>query len=127
MSSAIGNKAPVKKLYIEQGTDWYHDFTINNPDGTPMDLTGKTLRGQMRSKALANTIAATFVFTVNNPTTGSGRVSLSNSVTNVLQAGEKITDQQSQYEYDFEWVDDATDLVTRWLQGSAIVYRGVTR
>lgn len=127
MSNSIGNKAPIKALYIEQGSDWRHSFTINNPDGTPMNLTGKTLRGQMRSKALASSIAATFVFTVPNPTSGSGVVSLSNSITAGLAAGEDLGEKASKYDYDFEMVDDATNFVTRWMQGPAVVYRNVTR
>ena len=45
--------------------------TLKNPDGTPVDLAGATLRGQVRRKASDPVVAASFVFTNAAPATGS--------------------------------------------------------
>jgi hypothetical protein len=125
-SDRIGNEAPTKTIYIEQGSDWSVDFTINNPNNTPMNLTGVTFSGQLRKPALSTTLAASFVFTIVNASLGQGRVSLTAATTRALKAGEYQSVKDSIYAFDFEMID-ASGKTRRWLQGPAIVYREVTR
>src|SRR5215467_13970444 len=47
-------------LKVYQGDDTYLDLTVNNPDGTPADLTGRTAVAQIRPSARAAQTAAAF-------------------------------------------------------------------
>lgn len=49
-------------ICVNQGDDWAGQVTVNNCDGTPMDLTGYTVHAQMRSGPADQTwrIAACF-------------------------------------------------------------------
>ena len=38
----------VVSLYNIVGKDWYINFQVNNPDGTPVDFTGYTAKLQLR-------------------------------------------------------------------------------
>jgi hypothetical protein len=65
---------------ITQGSDYQDTVQINQDNGTPMDLTGYTVRSQLRR---ANgDLAATFACSVPTPTSGS----ISRSLTAVQTA-----------------------------------------
>jgi hypothetical protein len=39
---------PAVNITIEQGTDFENVYTVTNPDGTPLDLTGYTANAKIR-------------------------------------------------------------------------------
>ncbi|CAB4211853.1 hypothetical protein UFOVP1419_37 [uncultured Caudovirales phage] len=45
----------VTNLKFDQGATWYKEFTDTNDDGSPFDLTGYSVRGQMR-KSYGSTV-----------------------------------------------------------------------
>lgn len=53
-------------LYIEQGADWFQDFPIDNPDGTPRDITGAHAALQIRSALGSPTAIVTMTDAIGN-------------------------------------------------------------
>jgi hypothetical protein len=49
---------------IDQGADWYINFTYENPAGTPVNLTGATAALQIRTSPLAKTAVLTLTSAV---------------------------------------------------------------
>ena len=76
---------PVVNIVIEQGADYNEVFTVNNPDGTPMDLSGYTAVATIK-KYPSSPIFTPFSVGI---VTAAGQVVLSvaNTVTNVLNPG----------------------------------------
>jgi hypothetical protein len=101
--------------------------TLKNPDGTLVNLTGCTPRGQIRKKALDATVVATFAMTLAPvPTDGWYEFSLTDEQTQAIPCGDKITDQASTYEYDIE-LEFATGEVRCTFFGIVRVHAGATR
>lgn len=72
-------------IVIEQGTDYQEVFTVNNPDGSPLDLTGHT--GVAKIRKFPESAAST-PFTVGIVSAaGQVVVSLANTTTTNLKAG----------------------------------------
>lgn len=53
---------------ITQGSDYNDTVQVNQANGTPVDLTGYTVRSQLRS--VTGSLAATFTCTITSPATG---------------------------------------------------------
>lgn len=72
-------------IVIEQGIDYQEVFTVNNPDGTPLDLSGHT--GVAKIRKFPESAAST-PFTVGIVSdAGQVVVSLSNTTTSELKSG----------------------------------------
>lgn len=130
--------------YANTGRRWDHEMrqggtwgpfkhTLRNPDvspgvpGAPIDLTGCTLRGQVRRKALDATVVATMNITYASPRTlGWYTFSLTDEQTAAITCGDKLTDAASLYEYDVE-LEDASGQVFCLLYGDIRVKAEVTR
>lgn len=96
-------------------------------DGTPVDLTGAQVRGQIRRTALDGAVVAQFLTELApNPALGWYQFSLSDEQTAAIPCGAKITDPQSVYEWDIE-VEDAIGRVRCAFWGTVRVKAGVTR
>ena len=101
--------------------------TLKNPDGSALDLTGSTVRGQVRKKPSDTAIAAAFDCALVPPATGgSYTFGLSAASTAALPAGVTLAEPASLYEYDIELVD-SLGRVNPMLYGSLKVFREVTR
>ena len=111
--------AGLLNILIEQGTTFSRTITINATESTLLDLTGKTLRGQIRRRLSDAEPAATFTFTIANQTTNTGEAQWS------LTAAETAALTADTHRYDIELVDGTT--VTRLLEGEAFVSGEVTR
>lgn len=72
-------------IVIEQGTDYSEVFTVNNPDGTPLDLTGYNGTAKIR-KFPESTSSTSFGVGIVS-TAGQVVVSLANTVTSGLSGG----------------------------------------
>ncbi len=106
-------------ILIEQGSTFSKNLTIYSSGTTPLNLTGKTLRGSVRYRLQDATPALTFTFTNDNQTTNPGKC--------LMTATATLTDAltQSKGVYDVELVDGAT--VTRLLEGDVFISLSVTR
>lgn len=85
--------------------------------GTPINITGRTYRAQIRSSATSDIIKATFTCTVTNGAAG--------QVTCVLPVSESTLLAPGLYEWDLE--ENASGTVTTLLYGKVTVTADVTR
>lgn len=111
--------ATVRNFVIDQGTTFSLSITISDFTDTPIDLTGYTLRSQMRKSYYSNTSTA-FTVTSPNPSNGEILLSLTATQTSALKFG--------RYVYDIEIVSPAPESeVKRVLEGIVTVNPEVTR
>ena len=111
---------PAAKLNmtIEQGTTWSKGLELNRPDGSALDLTGHSFRGQMRATFGSADPAATFTCGIVEAAAGTVSIALDENTTTGIPAGS--------YVYDIEMVKpDGT--VIRLMEGKIQVTPEVTR
>ena len=107
---------------IDQGADWFINFTYENPAGTPVNLTGATAALQIRTSPLAKTAVLTLTSAVGGgititPLTGLIACQATFTQTTVITNG--------RYAYDLEITQNG--IVTRLVQGTIEVSPQVTR
>lgn len=124
-TTAIGSIGKQQNLVVRQGADFSFTARLKNPDGTPMDLTGATVRAQMRPTAASSTFVA-FTVTILDPLNGRFVIALSAAQTAPLACGESLTDPKSRWAWDLE-IQDSLGRVIPLLHGVASVFREVTR
>ena len=109
---------------IDQGADWYFDVTYQNPNGTPINLTGYTAACQLRS--LPNSPSAVLTLTTQNG--GITITPLSGIVALHATAIQTMAIDEGNYFYDVEIYSSANpSVVTRLVQGQITVSAEVTR
>ena len=91
--------------------------TITTDGTTPVNITGRTYRAQIRSQADSTTIKATFTCTVTNGAAG--------QVTCILSATSSAALSAGLYYWDLE--ENASGTVTTILAGTVTVLADVTR
>jgi hypothetical protein len=121
--------AATYNLFIDQGSDFAVDLVIKE-NGSAMDLTNYSGRGQLRSTHESTTIAAYFKVTKTNPTGGALKVEIPNgnwtdSGGTPRQGSKDIP--AGQYVYDLEIFTNADGVVKRIMQGTATINPEVTR
>lgn len=127
MSSSIGYYGEKLDLLIRQGADFGPVLGILlNPNLTPVNLTGCTVRGQIRRRALDAVVVATLVCVITDAPAGKYTFGLPLAVTTAMAAGARPEDPLSRYEWDLELLD-ALGRVTPLRYGSVVVLREVTR
>jgi len=107
---------------IDQGADWYINFTYEQPAGTPVNLTGYTAALQIRTSPLA----ATAVLSL---TTGSG-ITITGATGLIAvhaTAAQTAAILNGKYSYDLEITAPITSVVTRIVQGTIEVSAQTTR
>jgi hypothetical protein len=104
-------------LYIDQGTDFAVAINVFDNDGTSKDLTGYTVRSQLRKSYDSKTNVA-FVAQVTSAIDGEITLSMSNLVNGALKSG--------RYVYDVETIT-SSNVVTRIVEGLCMINPGVTR
>lgn len=122
----IGNLGSKLNLDIRQGGTFSATVTLTNPDATPVDLTGATVRGQLRKTALDAAVVATFDVTITDAVNGVFEYGLTDEDTAGITAGEQPTEDASLYVWDME-LEDTLGRVTPLFYGTATVLREVTR
>jgi hypothetical protein len=114
--------AGLYNVTIDQGADWFLDVTYEDPNGTPINLANYTAALQLRS--LPNSPSAVLTLTTANGgiviTSATGLVSIRATA---VQTG---AIDEGDYVYDLE-ITSSTSVVTRLIQGQAIVSAQVTR
>jgi hypothetical protein len=109
-------------IVIDQGADWFLNVTYQNPNGTAVDLDGYTAAMQVRSFPQSPTAVLTL-------TTDEGIVITGNTGLISLHATNEQTAivDEGNYYYDLEITDPMTSIITRLIQGQAVVSAQVTR
>ena len=102
---------PEVNITIEQGTDYEDVFTVRNPNGTPLDLTGYSASAAVKKFSTSTTSTP---FTV-GIVTAAGQVVLSmgNTISNALDSG--------RYYFDVVITATGTGKITKIIKGSALV------
>ena len=114
-------------LLVKQGsTLGPFRVTLLNADQTPVNLTGCTVRGHVRKKALSADIAALFAVSITEATAGKFEFGLPDEITAAIPAGETLKDPLSLYVWDME-LEDALGRVMPLYYGDCKVFREVTR
>ena len=109
----------VSNLVINTGATFTQKFHLENvSSNTALDVTGFNVRAKMRKHASSVSCAATFTCSVADAAGGVIQVGLTSTATEVLKAG--------RYMYDVV-VKDSAGEVTRVVEGSVLVRKGVTR
>lgn len=109
--------ATITNLYIDAGADYSIIVTANQGNGDPLNLTGYTVRSQIR-KSYASSVAYDFTATVFATTSGKIRLSLTNAQTSAIKPG--------RYLYDVEITSSAGEK-RRVLEGIIIVTPEITQ
>lgn len=123
----LGTLGEEMNLRIRQGATFGpHLFRMTNPDGSPVNLTGCTIRGQIRKTALAPSAALSFTATITDAAQGRYQLLFTAAQTAAIKAGEKETDSDSKYVWDLEFVD-STGAILPLYYGVVTVFREVTR
>ncbi len=104
-------------LTITRGDTETLVVTITSDGTTPINITGRTYRAQVRSQADSTTIKASFTCTVTDGANG--------QVTAVLSATDSATLSAGVYFWDFE--ETASGTVSTILSGTVTVTADVTR
>lgn len=110
--------AAYQELFLEQGTTFTTNITLDDIDGVPYDLTGVTAKSQIRKSYYSANTTAEFTTTINIPNTGIILLSLDAPTTANIAAG--------RYVYDVAIKDNA-NTVTRVLEGVVNVIPQVTK
>lgn len=105
-------------IVIEQGVKFQRTVQIKDKDENPVDITDDTFSGQVRKRHNSTDETLRFNITVADAANGKISVSLSESETTAVEAGE--------YVYDMTWEPSVGNKV-RLLEGIATVSPGVTR
>jgi hypothetical protein len=111
-------------LYIDQGADVAVELRLVNTDKTKKDLTGYTVKAQMRKTVnTSDSDAITFTSIVADPSTdGIATLTLTNTQTDAIKAGRYF------YDVELSHLDsDANSIIERVLQGHITVTPSITR
>lgn len=111
--------ATVSNLYVDQGTTFSSIVDLQNQDGTPLNLTGYTVAGQMR-KSYQSSTAISFVCTIHGDAVdGRIKLQLAPATTTGIRAG--------RYIYDVEITNTISGDKFRVLEGIVILNPEITR
>lgn len=111
--------ATISNLFVDAGTNYSNVITVASASGAPLDLTGYTVKSQMR-KSYTSTTAYDFTCSVYDANNGLIRIQLSNSQSSAIPHG--------RYLYDLEITGPSPDLVkTRVIEGIVVVTPQITQ
>lgn len=126
MTDKISTRGERLDIDLKQGATLRVGHRLSNADGTPYDLTGAQIRGQIRRTALDATIVVAFHTQVEDAAAGHYQFWLTDEETQAITCGPKPGDPESTYEFDIE-IEDAAGDVRCVLEGKVFVIAGVTR
>ena len=110
--------AAVVYLDVDQGSDFSTDVTLQNNNGTPMDLTGFSAAAQFR-KHPTSTTSYSFTIAIPEPSTGVIKLSLSAATSSTIKPG--------RYWFDLEITAAGNTSKTRVIEGMLTINAEITR
>lgn len=128
----LGSFGTKLALNIRQGATFGpYLIEVEQDDGTPVNLTGSTFRGQIRKKALDTAKTCDITMTVERAVGAVGapalvKMLITDEVTAAIPAGEQPSEAASLYVWDAEW-EDSLGQVIPFAYGPVVVLREVTR
>jgi len=105
-------------LDIDQGSDFTTEITLENDNGTPMNLTGSTVYSQFR-KSYGSSTAYAFTCAVSNAVQGKITLSLPGTTSSAIRHG--------RYLYDVEVVAAGGLTKTRVIEGIITLNPEITK
>lgn len=108
--------------YLEQGTTFNTNITLNDNYGNPYNLTGFTVASQARLSYNSPNAAITFATTITSANNGVINLYADANTTANLWSG-----PMSKLVYDVVITETGSGIVTRVLEGQIFVSPGVTR
>lgn len=126
--TAIGTAGKKVELLIKQGSDFLAPFqAVDASTGLPRDITGATVRAQIRKTVLSADITAAFTCLLDtDPTTGKFTIGLSALTTAAITAGETPWAKESLYVWDAVLVSQ-NGFVSPLAWGAVRIHPDVTR
>lgn len=109
--------ATIAHLDIDQGSDFTAEFTLENDDNSPMNLTGFRVYSQFR-KSYNSTSAYSFICTVSNSSAGKIILSLPGVMSSNIKPG--------RYLYDVEVMSES-NVKTRAVEGIITLNPEITK
>jgi len=109
--------ATVSNLFVDQGADYSNIITVGTTTGSVLNLTGYTVKSQMR-KSYGSTTAYDFTASVYDAAAGKVRLQLTAAYASSIPAG--------RYLYDIE-ITSSIGSKTRILEGTVIVTPEITK
>lgn len=124
----LGTKGGELDLLLKQGSTFGpHQITLRDSNAQPINITGATIRAQIRKTSDAATAVATGDFVITNGAGGVFTFGFSTSATSALQVDAvSETGTDSQYVWDME-IQYADGRVYPLMYGKVSVFREVTR
>jgi len=123
----FGHKCERRDIRMHQGSTWRRPIALVDYLGVAVDLTGCTLRGNVRKNALdAGTPLITIACTITDAASGYAELLVTNTVLAAITTGERLKDTASRHWYDveLEWSDG---YVQRIVEGRDDIFREVTK
>lgn len=109
--------AAISNIYLDAGSDYSNIITLDSAGGAPLDLTGYTVKSQMR-KSYSSSTVYTFTATIFNAVAGQIQLSMTASQTEVIPPGRWL--------YDVE-ITSSTGARRRVVEGLVIVTPQITQ
>lgn len=109
--------AATSNLYIDQGSDYATIVSVKSANGSPLDLTGYTVKSQMR-KSYSSTTVVDFVATLHDAIQGQIKISMPSATSTGIASGRWV--------YDVEITQTSTGLKKRVVEGIVTVIPQVT-
>jgi len=116
-------------ILAKQGESWEILLQVTNEDGTPLDLTGYSVKGSMKSRYQDTNVVANFTCSIEDALNGTIKVRLTPAETSQIPAyptsadGLRISNlpegTQGVYVYDIKIYNDTTAI--RVLEGKIVV------
>lgn len=104
-------------LTVDQGSDWSAGLTLNQENGSPMNLTNCVFQGAFRTSYPAANVSGNLTITTVDSANGTALLSMNAATTANITAGK--------YVYDVILID-SNGINTRILQGILTISPGVT-
>ena len=110
--------AVTSNLYVDQGSDYSTIITVKSASGAPLNLTGYTVKSQMR-KSFSSSTVHNFTATVYDTTAGQLKLSLTSAQSEAIVAGRWL--------YDVEITQTSSGLKKRVVEGIVTITPQITQ
>lgn len=101
--------AAYQELFLDQGSNYNTNITLDDVYGDAFDLTGYTAKSQIKKSYYSNTVSGEFIITINSPQNGTIILSMSAATSANIAPG--------RYVYDVIIKSNSSNTITRVLEG----------